>query len=54
MNSKLQLEKPMSRALATPGKDILRMFSLHGSVIRAVPVDLGRELKTAKLVNFSI
>lgn len=40
INSKLQLENPISRALAIPGKDILRKFSLNESVILDIPVDI--------------
>lgn len=38
INSKLQLEKPISNALATPGWAILETFSLHDNEIRDKPV----------------
>ena len=37
MNSKLQLENPMSRALAIPVADSLRTFSDQGRDIRGIP-----------------
>lgn len=37
MNSKLQLENPISRALAIPGSDILPMLSFHDNVNRDIP-----------------
>ena len=37
INSKLQLEKPISKALAIPVVDSLRTFSCHGSDIRDIP-----------------
>ena len=37
MNSKLQLEKPMSRALAIPVADSFRTFSDQQSDIRGMP-----------------
>ena len=45
INSKLQLEKPMSSALAMPGKAIFRKFSFNESDILVMP---GRVVKVAK------
>lgn len=40
INSKLQLDKPMSKALATPGAANLRTYTGHDNVIRETPVIL--------------
>lgn len=37
INSKLQLEKPISNADAMPGNDILRIFSFQCNVILDIP-----------------
>ena len=37
MYSKLQLENPISSALAMPGSEILRTLSFHDSDIRDMP-----------------
>lgn len=37
MNSKLQLEKPISNADAMPGNDIRRIFSFQCNVILDIP-----------------